>query len=171
MTIVDACNELGMGVYGGTDRMKFYCPFGEIWHVDGGMSKAFRIYENTNSAWCFACSAYYTPVKLIAADKDKTELEAAEWILEHTHYVAPDFVAQWDAITSATPSIDREALTEALRLSCTRFPGWDAKQFDDRIARTYTKVLSVLPKVADEDGARKWLDTAKQVMKRELERT
>lgn len=170
MTIGAACRFIGMEVpdfeFG---KIKVYCPFGELVHDDGGRSKAFSIYPDTNSAYCFACGVPYRPVSLIATERDVAEPEAAEIILEAVGFVPPDFVSQWDAMTQAEPVPDVESLGTALKLACARMvPDWEERQFDDAIAPTLRACMSAAYKVKTEDDARDWLAKTKIIMSRAL---
>lgn len=170
MTIVQACNTLGMDI---PDQLwgspKFYCPFGHLFHADGGMGKAFRIYLQTNSAYCFAGCGRFEPVSLIALDKDWTDDRAAEWILDQTNYVPPDYESQWTNLQERATLVNQDALSEALKVACSRFaPDWEDLQLEDRVARTFRKCLEILPKIQTEEQAEKWLTTAKETMRRVL---
>ena len=172
MSITQACRFIGMHL-GDFEiaSVKTYCPFGELLHEDGGRSKAFRVYPETNSAYCFACIKAYRPVSLIATDRDIPEPAAAEVILEETGYVAPNFMAKWEALSEQTASVDRDALEEALKTYCARIsPDWEMRQLDDDIASTFRKCLTASRNVASEDDARKWLKLTKQVMATALQR-
>ena len=170
MSITQACRFIGMEV-GDFDihSVKTYCPFGEMLHDDGGRSKAFRVYSATNSAWCFACGVYYTPVKLVASDRDIPEIAAAEIILEETGYVAPDYLSRWEAVVAPQELIDADGLANALKLACARMcPDWEERQFDEDIAIILRKCLAPISKVSTEEEAREWLKTTKIVMQRAL---
>lgn len=170
MSIIDACNELGMDVFDfSVASLKVHCPFEQISHPDGGQSKAMRIYPGTNSAWCFACQQYFTPVKLIAMDKDISEQEAAMYILDKTNYVAPDYLSQWEALTEQKIELDTDALAEALKVACRRMtPDWEERQFDDDVSNKLRRCLGMLPKLKTPEDASKWLVVAKQAMSQTL---
>lgn len=172
MTIIEACNELGMEILGHAGNMKFYCPFGDIYHMDGGRSKAFRVYEHTNSAYCFACQKAFTPVGLIAMDRDLTYREAAEWILEKTNYIPPDYELRWDAITAPVKEkADADGLAEALKLACRRMdPAFETRQFDERVAHKLQQCLGLLRKIETDEQAREWLAVSKLAMQKVLSR-
>jgi hypothetical protein len=173
MTIVDACNELGMDIYDfSISSLKVYCPFGHLYHSDGGTSKAMRIYPATNSAWCFAGCGYFTPVKLLSLDKGISEEEAAESILETTKYIPPDYESRWEALVTAETPMDTDALSDALKVACARLdPNWEAHQFEDAIATKLRKCLQLLSKVHTEEDATKWLTITKQIMRKALGET
>lgn len=170
MTITEACRLVGVHIGDFTlGSMKTYCPFGGVFHTDGGWSKAFRIYPGTNSAYCFACGAHYTPVKLIARARDLSDEDAAQWILDQTNYVPPDFASRWDALTKSVPEIDRDALAEALSVACARAePQWEERQFDPEVAASLRRCLDMLPRVTSADAAKRWLATCTQFMQRVL---
>jgi hypothetical protein len=166
-SIVDACNIAGMGTSGG--NAKQWCPFGEIAHSDGGMAKAFRIYEDTNTAHCFACQATWTPVKLVAQVRDVSYESAADYILTLINYVAPDVDSQWAALMSQQQKVNADDLAEALKVACLRMaPDWEVRQFEDLVAHKFRQCLDLLPKIHTEEAANKWLTIAKQAMKQEL---
>lgn len=170
MSIIDACNELGMDVFDfSVASLKVHCPFEQISHADGGQSKAMRIYPGTNSAWCFACQQYFTPVKLIAMDRDVTELEAAQYILDKTNYVTPDYVSRWEALTQETYELNTDDLAEALKVACARMtPDWEERQFDPTVSEKLRLCLGKLPRLKTEEDANKWLAIAKKAMRQTL---
>lgn len=170
LSIIDACNMLGMDVMDfSLASLKVWCPFGHLYHSDGGTTKAMRIYPATNSAWCFACSIYFTPVKLIAMDKGITEDQAAESILEQTNYIAPDYEARWKALTEVQAPVNTDDLAEALKVACSRMvPDWDERQFEESVSHKLRQCLSLLRKVQTEEDSTKWLSTTKKIMQQEL---
>lgn len=170
MTITQACRFIGMdlGDFSFTSA-KLYCPFGELMHEDGGRSKSFRVYSDTNSAYCFACVMAYRPVSLVAMDKDVPEVVAAEMILEETGYIAPDFMSRWEAATREEVRVDRDALEEALRTYCARIdPEWEFRQLDPEVVSVFRKCLEASRNVSNEEESRQWLDVTKKVMNKIL---
>ncbi|WNN95036.1 DNA primase [Microbacterium phage Magritte] len=167
MTISEACIEVGMGDV--SNLAKTYCPFGQVFHTDGGRSRAFKVYTETNTAYCFACQKVYDPVSLIATDRDITYRAAAELILEMKAYVSPDYQTRWDALTQETVEVDTEALQDALKIACSRMvPDWATRQFEDRIATKLAQCLGLARKVKNDEDGRKWLDMTKQAMRQAL---
>lgn len=149
--------------------MKLYCPFGDVYHHDGGSEKSLRIYPETNSAWCFAGCGYFSPVKLVALKRDLSEEEAAEAMLEETGYVAPNYSDQWDALVNETKLADTTSLAEALKVACSRMtPDWEELQFTSSVSSMLARCLALLAKVRTEEDADKWLATTKTAMRREL---
>lgn len=170
MTIIQACAEVGVDVPDfSTGSIKTYCPFGQVFHSDGGWSKAFRVYPASNSAHCFAGCGFFTPVKLIARANNWSDAEAAQVILEKTNYVPPDYASQWEALTQSGEAIDLDGLGEALKVACARMdPSWEERQFDQQVSVTLSRCLDLLPKVKTSTAAQEWLGVSKQVMQRVL---
>lgn len=170
MSITEACRKIGTDIGDfSLGSLKTYCPFGGVFHADGGWSKAFRIYPGSNSAYCFACGAYYTPVTLIARAKDLSDENAAQWILDETNYVPPDYVSRWNALVQAPEEIDRDALATALTVACARLDRtWEDRQFEDGVAAALRRCLDLLPKVFTAEAARRWLSVSTQYMERVL---
>lgn len=165
--IEQACVMVGMDY--ATGFGKHYCPFGNLYHADGGISRSFRVYPNSNSAYCFACSAFYNPVKLMATAKGISDEDAAEFLLESVGYVPPDAYSRFQAAATTDSRVETNDLAEALKLVCARLSSeWETRQFDDDVAQPFAKVLGLLPKVKTDADAEKWLATAKIVMTRAL---
>lgn len=161
---------LGMEVSSGDFQLaKHYCPFGAVFHIDGGASRSFKFYPESNSAYCFAGCGFFTPVKLIAMDRNLSEAEAAEVILTEIGYVEPTPEARWEAATTVTDSVDPDYLSEALKVYCARIdPDWEVDQFDDRIASTLQKCLELSALATTQQLAAEWLAKTKLVMRRVL---
>lgn len=170
MGIVDAANFIGMDVSSGDFQLaKHFCPFGAVFHSDGGASRAFKFYPDTNSAWCFAGCGYFNPVKIIAMDRSITEPEAAEVILTETGYVEPTVEARWEAATAVVDTVDTDYLTEALKTYCARIePDWVSRQFDPEVSTVLRKCLELSTLATTSAAAAEWLSKTKTVMHRVL---
>lgn len=170
-SIVIACRMAGTDVsdvdgYGGS--MKIFCPFGGL-HSDGGHEKAMRIYPDTNSAWCFACQSFYTPVKMVAEARHVDQGTAAAALLERIGYQPPSVDEQWADVQRKSILPDAGQLADALKIYCERVvPRWRVRQFDAGPAQLLTKCLRLLDLVRTDEEAQLWLNTAKRVMCREL---
>jgi hypothetical protein len=169
MSIFEAYT-LSSGIYVGEFEYgspKMSCPFTGIYHND---ARSFRIYPQSNSAYCFACSIYYTPVKLISMSKDLSDSEAVEWILEHKGYVEPNFEDVWDSITSDDDEeMTTSYLAEALKTACARMDNdWNQKQFEPEVSGMLNRCLSLLPRVQNAQDSEKWLGASKVAMSRTL---
>src|SRR3954466_13862718 len=95
VSIATVCRWLGVQVPDDDSlRSKLYCPFGEFNHSDGGRDRALRIYPDSNSAYCFACSELFTPVKMYARMTDDGNWRAvAATLLGKVGYRSYDPVA------------------------------------------------------------------------------
>lgn len=148
---------------------KVHCPFGEIWHKDGGHEAAARIYEDSNVIFCFACSRVFVPTSLYALSKDCTETDAAEMILR-------EFAPQLLLVNEITEKIefmdeplkpDIHSLRAALDIYCSRIDeNWNFHQFEKTISGAYLKCLNLLGRVVTTGDADLWLAKSKEIMKK-----
>lgn len=170
VSIVAACRLAGVELsdepgYG--TSMKVHCPFETINHSDSGVAPAMRVYTESNSAWCFACQEYFTPVKLIAAHRGIDYQNAATLLLDHVGYRPASLSEQWAELTSRVTKPDRTLLADALKTYCLRvIPGWEIRQFDREEAAMLTRCLALIDRVKTEEDAQRWLTTTKEVMAR-----
>jgi hypothetical protein len=150
--------------------IKLYCPFGEVSHADGGSSKAFRIYPETNSAYCFACGLHFSPVKLLATATDISTAEAADYLLELAGVTEAGTEERWEQLTSEQESpISTAELAEALKVYCSRIdPNWAERQLEPAVAHTFQRCLGLLGSVRTSADAEQWLGATKQVMAKNL---
>lgn len=150
--------------------IKLYCPFGDVSHADGGTSKAFRIYPETNSAYCFACGEHFSPVKLLATARDLPLAEAADTLLEIAGVTEEGTEERWQQLLSEQDSpINTAELAEALKVYCSRVdPAWDERQFDPAVAETFQRCLELLGSVRTPADVTQWLGATKQVMAKRL---
>lgn len=170
VSIVKVCRLIGMDVSEGASY-KERCPFGDVMHSDGGVAKAFRIYTETNSAYCFSCRAAYTPVKLYAEAKELRRQEAALSLLEEVGWKPVSQAQRWaELVAPAKESVDLSMLALALRTYCARVcPEWDELQLSPEISEMLGKCLALLDRVHTEEEAQQWLETCKSVMLKKLE--
>lgn len=147
-------------------RSKLYCPFGEFNHSDGGRDRALRIYPDSNTAYCFACSEAFTPVKLYARMTDDGSWKsAAASLLGKVGYRGFDPDTVWRQAVDYEPAIDRSQLGEALKTFCRRIePRWPVRQFDHGVAAQLTRCLGLLDLVNTAGDAALWLARCKDVM-------
>ena len=173
VSILVACQVVGMELRDEISEQrssKVHCPFGHLYHSDGGVDAAMRIYPDTNSAWCFSCSYYYTPVKLVARAFDTDQRTAANLLLDRIGYRSPDPRDVWhDVVDQAVPP-DRLLLAEALKIFCRRVdPQWSARQYEPRCAGVLRRCLGLLDQVHTDGDAEQWLAGCKIVMLRLLQ--
>lgn len=167
VSISTVCRMLGIEVPDDLGRStKLHCPFEQVYHSDQGVDPAMRIYTETNSAYCFSCSAYYTPTSMYALGMDLRWRDAAVQLLDRVGYRPVDLRETWQrALETALPP-DRAQLAEALKTYCRRVdPGWSSHQFDDVVAAMLTRCLGLLDLVTDADQAWQWLECCKKIMK------
>jgi len=157
-------NMIGMKVSPVYDvrSIKVHCPF----DIGRDASPAFRIYPSTNSAYCFSCQAYYSPVKLASIAWEKTYKEAADILLEKIGHKPPTPEEIWNqAVQVEVQPPDLSSLGQALQLYCaTLSVDWEMKQFDPEIAKWLDSCLSLLSCVKTETDAEKWIAGSKKVM-------
>jgi hypothetical protein len=173
VSIVTACRlfgvELPEGVASGGRSRKVHCPFGEIYHSDGGIAPAMRIYPDTNSAYCFSCAAYWTPVALAAKAMDSDRTSAALRLLDHVGYRPLSMAEQWRQVTEHQPELDKALLADALKTYCRRIDArWSSRQFEPAVAAVLTRCLALLDLVESGDDVELWLERCKTVMARTL---
>lgn len=150
-----------------TGSMKLDCPFIGLFHE---VHRTLRIYGETNSAYCFACKDYFTPVKLISMSKDMTSDEATQWILKEKNYTEPTFEEMWDAMEAEEELVDTHSLAEALKTACAAMdPRWKDKQFEESVSGKLQQCFVLLSKVKTASDSELWLKASKVAMARVLE--
>lgn len=173
VSILTVCRLFGVDLNediaaGGRTR-KVSCPFGEIYHSDGGISPAMRIYPESNSAYCFSCAAYWTPVSLAAKAMDLDRSSAAIRLLDHVGYRPLGLAEQFQQAVEYAPEPDRALLADALKTYCRRIDSqWLDRQFEPGVAAQLTRCLSLLDLVKSADDVALWLDRCKVAMRRVL---
>jgi hypothetical protein len=162
--IDQACRWAGVEVPAGFGNRKTWCPFG-ITHPDGGREAAMRLYPDTNTAHCFACSRSWTPVSLMAQWWDCDRAAAAEKMCKTAGVAPPTWRDQWEELhRPAVP--DRAALAEALKAWCRQVhgPRWSSDQFQPEIAVPLGQCLALLPLVSTAREADEFLYGCKVIM-------
>ena len=170
--ITVVCTLLGIVISDGAGRpRKVRCPFGEVYHSDHGHAPAMRVYVQSNSAWCFACGVYYTPVTLAAQAWDCTRRVAATRLLEHIGHRPLSSAVAWVNATRSAQTPQRAQLAQALQTYCRRIEdAWARLQFDPLVAATLSRCLALLELVDDEHDAQQWLAGCKIAMARAVTR-
>lgn len=169
VSIIQVCRLIGMQVSeGGYGKHK--CPFGDLSHSDGGVTPSFRIYTETNSAYCFACRKFMTPVYIYAQAKDKRYKDAAEDLLEIIGWKPVSQAQHWANSVAPEVSVDVSMLGLALRTYCARIcVEWEDVQFLPDIAQLLGRCLALLDRIRTPEEAERWLNTCKIVMAKKLE--
>lgn len=149
---------------------KMYCPFGGI-HSDGGAEKSFRLFGETNSAYCHGCVKRWSSVSLYADAKDMRWPEAAEFLLDHFEISKETAEDRWRELMRAqdkTP-LNTADLAESLRLYCVRIcPDWEKRQFDPDTSALFNRCLSLISAITTADEVDLWREKTKLIMKMHL---
>ena len=168
VSIYAVCDKAGIDYssYLGS-RAKLFCPFGSITHMDGGATRAFRIYEESNTAYCFACSQAYDPVGLYCAITDLSRHDAAEELLAETGWKEETFEEKWARLAEKDETaFDNSYLPEALANYCGRLePDWVIKQLEEPYSSALAKCNAIARLVSSQEQAMSWLDSSKAYMK------
>jgi hypothetical protein len=171
VSIVLACRLAGVDTEDGrtVGSTKTYCPFGRFYHSDGGKEPAFRVYTDSNSAYCFSCKKYFTPTTLLSDAWDIPKKQAAQELLEKIDYRPLSAAELWAGVQEKELAPDTSMLGMALKTYCMRIDSkWHTSQFEPGVSGYLDKCLSLLDRVTTEDEADKWLETCKEVMTRVL---
>lgn len=150
----------------GSSSPKMYCPFGFM-HSDEGYDRAFRMYGESNTAHCFACSRTWTPVSLYGDLKGLSWSESAEALLEEFGIAKENAEDRWNALVEArdTLTFNTSDLAEALRLYCARIcPTWEEAQFDKKIATVFNRCLALLAAIQSQEDIDVWRTRTKEIM-------
>jgi hypothetical protein len=141
---------------------KIHCPFGELYHPDGGREPAMRVWSD--HAWCFSCSEWFGPVKITSRLWDVTEEQAAVRLLDEVGYRPASYAQLW-ATAAAPTAPDVNALAQALGNFCAaQEPKWTDRQLEPPVAEYLSRCYALLGMVTDESEAEQWLRSSKQVM-------
>lgn len=166
--ITTVLNMLGVEV--ADPRRKFCCPFGDVYHSDGGIAAAMRVYPDSNSAFCFSCSAYYTPVMLAARALEIPRRVAALHLLDRIGYRGLDLASAWAQAKEHVPPVDKAMLADALKIYCRRVaPRWSSQQFEPAVSRLLIRCFDLLDLVRTPEDANLWLVRCKEAMSRGLQ--
>lgn len=148
----------------GLGRRKVHCPFGELYHSDGGRAPTMRINEDTNTVYCFNCSTRFAPVKLYAHGMDLRFQVAAKRLLGHIGY--QPVTVSFEQAQRYTVTVDKGLLAEALKTYCRRIcADWSTRQFAPPVAAALTRCLSLLDLVTSADDVTMWLAACKAKMR------
>lgn len=149
---------------------KMHCPFGHV-HSDGGMEKSFRLFGETNSAYCHGCVKRWGPVSLYAEAEGLALLDAAEILLEKFNISKETVDDRWNELTKEpdTLPLNTADLAESLRLYCMRIcPDWERRQFDPKTANIFNRCLALIPAIRSESDVELWKTSTKNIMKAQL---
>ncbi len=165
--ILLACRLIGMHLPDLiADRaLKVHCPFGELYHNDGGIEPAMRVYVTDNRVHCFAGCGSYRPVKLLAHALGIPRISAARELLERVGISRQSREKRWAEALTHTEPLDKALLAEALKTYCRRtVPDWDRRQYEAAPARTLALCLDLLDRVHTAEQAQRWLAGCKRAI-------
>lgn len=166
VSILEVCRQINLEVPDEVllgRSVKVMCPQGDVTHPDGGIDPAFRIYPDTNTAWCFVCQQLFTPVTLYVAAHGGTREEAAQQLLKVIGFSITALQDFGRLTVEKQP--DSASLAEALKIWCSRIcTDWETRQFDANVSGILNKCLALLTQVRNTEDAAKWLRVSKQVM-------
>lgn len=172
VSIVTVCQMLGVELPDdvGTGRSrKVHCPFEGVYHSDGGVAPAMRIYPETNSAYCFSCSYYFTPVNLASRAMGVNQKTAAARLLDRVGHRPLDLASAFKSVSEHQPELDKPMLADALKTYCRRIDSqWSKRQFEPPVAAALTRCLSLLDLVVSAEDVNLWLCRCKDVMRSAL---
>lgn len=144
---------------------KGYCPFG-FEHPDGGVTKGWRTYPETNTSYCFVAHGSLPPVRLVSMQKDVSYVKAAEAIL--SHYGIP-FARHWkkryeEVLLERERSVaevgDTAYLVEAIHVSLRQHSNYYEAEVEGRLAEPLAQALAELDQLmsdkAKEGTIREW---------------
>jgi len=172
VSIYLVCGLIGMDLSEGREgsSIKTYCPFGRFFHSDGGKEAAFRVYAESNSAYCFSCKKYFSPVSLYSSATDLSSKASAEFLLEKIGYKKPSPEEIWNNVQPKDPEPDKSMLNKALRFYCQRISNdWSRDQFLPEVSEVLDRCLTMLDSVRNTEDADFWMRGSKAVMARVLE--
>lgn len=148
---------------------KQFCPF-DFEHPDRN-KKGFRVYETTNTSYCFVLHGTMRPVRLVQLTKEFSTSRAAYWLLDYYGLVKPkSYRKRFEELLIAREQRQTTAgnpayLVEALHHALAQVPNYNGRQFDSDVTELLdehlVKLDSLLGHKPSEEQLRQWLMTAK----------
>lgn len=164
-SIIKACERVGLDMDDYFRARKMHCPFGALYHLDGGDDPAFRVYEDSNHAFCFACNKYFTPSVLIAQYEGLSEDKAVESMLLELGFIESDNDARWEKVQDTEAKVDKAALAQAFQIAAERIiQPWGVRQYDSDVVTWMARCLQPLDRVTTVEQGERWLETVKQAL-------
>jgi hypothetical protein len=173
VSIITVCQLIGMDEVAdeGGRATKYHCPFAEFYH-NNPTEKAFRVYPETNSAFCFGGCGFFSPVMLYAkandfvTKDDKLRLrDAANALMKVVGYAEPS-TSSWDALANPKPpAVNTAALGKALEMFTRRTLAENPQADPLAAAEIFAKMENILPSVKSAEDATKWMDVGQQAIR------
>lgn len=165
--IATACQLIGMEIpeiYGRSVKVR--CPFGAVYHSDGGVDPAMRVYPDTNHAFCFAGCGAFSPVWLVRQAWGIDSQTAAAELLDRIGHKPVSLAQAWADVVSHEEPPDTVLLAEALKTYCARVvPDWGNVQYRAPAGPLLNRCLRLLDLVNTDAEARVWLERCKLAMR------
>lgn len=144
---------------------KTFCPFG-FEHSDFGLEKAFRVYPDSNSSFCFAEHGSMNNVRLLQMHEGISAKKAARKLLVHYGLMDTfDWRKHFQEIAeqrAEQTAISTASLVEALHLALSSHPAWSHLQFHPDMQEALELRLTVLEGYItdgkDAESIRAWYD-------------
>lgn len=146
---------------------KTFCPLG--WeHPDGGIDKGFRVYESTNSSYCFVMHGSLTPVRLAQIKWGGSQDRSARRLLELYGLGRRPWRERYEELLelyerSKSPAIQSNVV-EALQVRLSSEPSYWRLQFEASVIKEMEHQLELLDELFDrkpsEEQIREWYSNA-----------
>jgi len=161
-------SDVPMGL--GHRSWKTYCPLG--WeHPDGGVDKGFRVYEQTNNAYCFVMHGSMTPVRLAQMCWGGKPRNVARKLMEqyglgrrYWKERYEEILQEYESRDSATQSA--AYLVEALHTALSNIPGYIQIQYKPGVVSEMENELlgldSLMGQHPSDEQIRVWYQNARQ---------
>lgn len=156
---------------------KTYCV--QKWeHKDGGIDRQFRVYTDTNSAWCFAVHGFYTPVRLWRLRSGAATLKDAARELLRVYGIRikePTYQEQFEMIrqeASRKAVATTDSMLEALQVFLETVPGYTLRQFDVEVLRVVNLTIEEIQVFCAQnpslEEARPWLRSKQEWLRGQI---
>lgn len=164
-SIFDVLNDFaGAGVEFGVKSAKWDCPW-NYEHGDGGLDRGFRVYPDTNTAYCFIIHGSMDPVRVVQIQEGVPRAVAAKRVCEKYGLRKPPWRDRYAQLVlereAAGKIVNSATLGEALH----RAIGIDADPWrNPKLAEAFTRALDEMEEViplATEAEMRDWYRVAK----------
>ena len=160
VSIEDACRLSGVLM---DSLNKRYCPFGFL-HSDGGLAPIFKLFTDTNSAYCFRCRKAFTPTTLYAECYNLSYRDAATRLLHHISYSEKSLNQQFHE--NMFPAFDPSCYKEALLVFLKCLSEWSECQYDSVVLSKLDQCMNALSRVTDHDSGKLWLEASKNALRK-----
>lgn len=156
----------------GAGEWKTNCPL-DYEHRDGGMTKAMKVFSESNSAYCFNHNQQFSPVtlwRLFHGESKKNYYTSAKELLEDRgilqKYLDPDL--RWEKMDAPEEEeVDEVNLKEALRVYASTLPNYSVHQYNDVVLDKMKELFLQVSKLSSDSNyatLESWLTKSKIVI-------